>query len=195
MDPLSDAEVAGLTTLAGQIRQSIIDMFIVAGGGHCGGCLSVVEILLTLYDSVLRVDPARPDWVDRDRLILSKGHAAGALCPILAHYGFFEEGLLETFNELDSPFGMHPDMNKIVGCDMSTGSLGHGLAVGVGMALAGRADNRDYRVYVVMGDGECQEGSVCIRCHGRRGMPGGVCLGGSGSGFPLRGGQPDGHHR
>ena len=122
--------------------------------------MSVVEILVTLYDAMLRVDPVRPDWADRDRLILSKGHASGALCPVLAHYGFFDEGLLDTFNKLDSPFGMHPDMRRIPGCDMSTGSLGHGLAVGVGMALAGRADHKDYRVYVVMGDAECNEGSV-----------------------------------
>ena len=160
MKSLSDGEIERLSALARQMRETIVDMFVIADGGHFGGCLSVVEILLTLYDSVLRVDPTRPNWADRDRLVLSKGHACGALCPVLAHCGFFEEELLYTFNKLDSPFGMHPDMNKIPGCDMSTGSLGHGLAVGVGMALAGRADNRGYRVYVVMGDGECQEGSV-----------------------------------
>lgn len=160
MKSLTDAEIKELIVLARRMRQKIVEIFTIAGGGHFGGCLSVLEILLTLYNFVLRVDPSRPNWPDRDRLILSKGHACGALCPVLAHYGFFDESLLDTFNKLDSPFGMHPDMHKIPGCDMSTGSLGHGLAVGVGMALAIRADNKDCRVYVILGDGECQEGSV-----------------------------------
>ena len=160
MKSLSVADVESLAEVSRQIRRKIINMFHIAHGGHFGGCFSVVEILMTLYEAVLRVDPTRPDWPERDRLVLSKGHACGALCPVLAHYGFFDEGLLDTFNELDSPLGVHPDMRKIPGCDMSTGSLGHGLAVAVGMALAGRADGKDYRVYVVMGDGECNAGSV-----------------------------------
>jgi transketolase len=143
-----------------KVRGQIVDMLAGAGGGHFGGSLSVVEILVALYGAVLRVDPERPEWPDRDRLILSKGHAGAALCVALAHYGFYGEELLDTFNKLDSPFGMHPDMNKIRGCDMSTGSLGHGLPVGIGMAVAGLADDKDYRVYVIMGDGECNEGTV-----------------------------------
>jgi transketolase len=146
--------------MALKTRRQIVEMYAVAGGGHFGGSLSVVEILVTLYGAVLRIDPARPDWPDRDRLILSKGHAAGAYCAVLANAGFFDESLLATFNKLDSPFGMHPDMHKIRGCDMSSGSLGHGLPVGIGMALAARADRKDYHTYVVMGDGECQEGTV-----------------------------------
>jgi transketolase len=146
--------------VAGKMRRQIVEMYTLAGGGHFGGSMSVVEILVTLYGAVVRVNPADPEWSDRDRVVLSKGHACGALCPVLAHHGFFEEALLDTFNKLDSPFGMHPDMNKIPGCDMSTGSLGHGLAIGIGMALAARADGKDYRVYVVLGDGECQEGTV-----------------------------------
>lgn len=142
------------------MRRAIVEMLGKAGGGHIGGSLSVVEILVLLYEVVMRIDPSRPNWPDRDRLVLSKGHACAALCPVLAGCGFFPSELLETFNKLDSPFGMHPDMHKIPGCDMSTGSLGHGLAVGLGMAMAGRADKRDYRVYVVLGDGECSEGSV-----------------------------------
>jgi transketolase len=142
------------------VRERIVDVFDAAGGGHYGGCMSVVEILVTLYKTILRVNPAYPQWADRDRLVLSKGHACGALCPVLSLVGFFEDELLDTFNKLDSPFGMHPDMHKIPGCDMSTGSLGHGLAVGIGMALSARLDGKDYRVYVVLGDGECQEGSV-----------------------------------
>jgi transketolase len=157
VDALSDAE---LVKLAGELRLSMLEMLTTAGGGHFGGSLSVVEILVTLYWSVMQVDPARPDWPDRDRLILSKGHACAALCPVLASKGYFSESLLPTFNKLDSLFGMHPDMHKIPGCDMSTGSLGHGLAIGIGMALAARADKKDYRVYVVLGDGECDEGSV-----------------------------------
>jgi transketolase len=160
MKVLSQERIRDLEIVSRKMRRQIVEMFTVAGGGHFGGSLSVVETLVTLYGAVVQVDPTRPEWEDRDRVILSKGHACGALCPVLAHHGFFEEELLNTFNMLDSPFGMHPDMNKIPGCDMSTGSLGHGLAVGTGMALAGRADEKDYRVYVVMGDGECQEGSV-----------------------------------
>lgn len=157
---LSDAQVDEMTKQAHEIRQIVLEMLAASGGGHFGGSLSVIEILVGLYGSVMRVDPARPDWPDRDRLVLSKGHAGAALCPILARFGYFDESLLLTFNKLDSPFGMHPDMHKISGCDMSTGSLGHGLAVGIGMALAGRTDGKDYRVYVVLGDGECDEGSV-----------------------------------
>lgn len=160
MEVLSQEKIHDLEGVARKMRRQIVEMFTIAGGGHFGGSLSVVEILVTLYGAAVRFDPTRPAWSERDRVILSKGHACGALCPVLAHHGFFEEELLDTFNKLDSPFGMHPDMNKIPGCDMSTGSLGHGLAVGIGMALAGRADSKDYRVYVVLGDGECQEGSV-----------------------------------
>ncbi|MBN1315822.1 MAG: transketolase, partial [Anaerolineales bacterium] len=157
---ISHEKIHDLDVVARKIRRQIVEMFTISGGGHFGGSLSVVEILVTLYGAVIRFDPANPDWRERDRVILSKGHACGALCPVLAHYGFFKEALLDTFNKLDSPFGMHPDMNKIPGCDMSSGSLGHGLAVGIGMAVAGRADGEKYRVYVVLGDGECQEGSV-----------------------------------
>jgi len=157
---LSDAQVDEMTKRAHEIRQIMLEMLAMSGGGHFGGSLSVIEILVGLYGSVMQVDPARPDWPDRDRLVLSKGHAGAALCPVLAQFGYFDESLLPTFNKLDSPFGMHPDMHKISGCDMSTGSLGHGLAVGIGMALAGRTDGKDYRVYVVLGDGECDEGSV-----------------------------------
>jgi transketolase len=160
MQPLSDAQLAELNKLARTTRRQILEMFVAAGGGHFGGSLSVVEILVALYGAVLRIDPARPEWPGRDRLLLSKGHASGAYCAVLANAGYFDDALLCTFNKLDSPFGMHPDMHKIPGCDMSTGSLGHGLPVGIGMALAARADGKDTRVYVVMGDGECQEGTV-----------------------------------
>jgi len=160
VESLTEKQFRDLEAVALRFRGQIVDMLAGAGGGHFGGCLSVVEILVALYGAVLRVDPERPEWPDRDRLILSKGHSSATLCVALAHYGFYGEELLDTFNKLDSPFGMHPDMNKIPGCDMSTGSLGHGLPVGIGMAVAGLADGKDYRVYVIMGDGECNEGTV-----------------------------------
>lgn len=160
MESLKESQLRDLEAVAFKFRGQIVDMLAAAGGGHFGGSLSVVEILVALYGAVMRFDPERPEWPDRDRLVLSKGHSSAALCVALARYGFYSEELLDTFNKLDSPFGMHPDMNKIPGCDMSTGSLGHGLPVGIGMAVAGRADGKDYRVYVIMGDGECNEGTV-----------------------------------
>jgi transketolase len=119
-----------------------------------------VEILAVLYYHVLRYDPRNPGWPDRDRFILSKGHAAVGLYPLLADVGFFDPELLDTYTRLGSPFGDHPDMRKIPGIDFSSGSLGHGLSVGVGMALAARVTGRDYRVYVLLGDGELDEGQV-----------------------------------
>lgn len=157
---LSDRELTDLTALARQVRLKVIDMFVTSGRGHYGGCFSVTEILVMLYGKVARVDAARPSWPDRDRVILSKGHANAALCAVLAKSGFFPEEELATYSKLDSRFGMHVDMHLVPGCDMSAGSLGHGLPVGAGMALAGRADSKDYRVYVVLSDGECDEGSV-----------------------------------
>lgn len=122
--------------------------------------MSAMEVLVALYYEVLRVDPKNPLWEDRDRFVLSKGHISCALCPILADLGFFPDELLNTFNLIDSPFSMHPDMRKIPGVDMSTGSLGHGLAVATGMALAAEVEDRPYRVYALLGDGELGEGSV-----------------------------------
>jgi len=119
-----------------------------------------VDILTALYFHSMRIDPDDMHWSERDRFILSKGHAAAALCPALAERGFFPHNLLDTFNQLDSLLGVHPDMLKIPGVDMSAGSLGHGLSIGLGMALASRIQKLDYRVYVLMGDGELNEGSV-----------------------------------
>ena len=157
---LSDAEVAELVEAARQVRLRVLDMFVHSGRGHFGGCFSVTEILVTLYGKILRVDPAKPEWPDRDRMILSKGHTNAALCAVMGQYGFFDPAELATYAKFGSRFGMHVDMHAVPGCDMSSGSLGHGLAVGIGMAMAGRADRKDYRVYVVLGDGECDEGSV-----------------------------------
>lgn len=142
------------------IRQDVIRMLATAGSGHPGGSLSAVEILTALYFQVLRVDPRRPDDPERDRFILSKGHACPALYATLAERGFFPLSWLEDLRRLGSPLQGHPDMRKVPGVEMSTGSLGQGLSVGVGMALAGRLRESGYRVYVLLGDGECQEGQV-----------------------------------
>lgn len=154
--------VLELEKKATELRKIMVEMLRDAEtSGHYGGGLSVMDILTVLYfGGVMRVDPANPDWENRDRLVLSKGHTACALCPVLAEKGFFSHDLLRTFNKLDSPFGMHPDMNKILGCDMSTGSLGHGAPAAVGMALAGKYQKKDYHVYVILGDSELGEGST-----------------------------------
>lgn len=152
-------EISDLKDLSRKFRIQVLHMFKNAGSGHFGGSFSVVEILTALYfGGILNVDPQRPRWEDRDRLVLSKGHASATLCAILAEKGFFPREMLETYNQLNSPFGQHPDMNKIPGIDMSTGSLGHGLSVAVGMALAARLNNRSYRTYAVLGDAEMQSG-------------------------------------
>ena len=152
--------LAMLRRQASIIRRRVMTTLLAAGGGHVGGSLSSVDILTALYFHAMRVRPGSPDWSDRDRFVLSKGHASAALCPVLAELGFFPTELLDTFNQLDSPFSMHPDMLKIPGVDMSTGSLGHGLPIGLGMALAARLQGKSYRTYVLMGDGELAEGSV-----------------------------------
>ncbi len=159
MKSLSNSESERLASTAREVRRKVVET-LALGGGHFGGSLSVTDILVTLYGAVMHFDPARSTWADRDRLILGKGHSAVALCAVLSQFGFFDSQLLADFGKLDANFGMHPDMHKLPGCDMSTGSIGHGLAVGVGMALAGRADGKDYRVYVVIGDGDCYEGST-----------------------------------
>ena len=141
-----------------RIRNEIIDSIYQAGSGHTGGSLSCVEILWTLYAEVLNVRPQEPHWPDRDRLVLSKGHAAPALYAVLAERGFFGMELLSSLRQAGSPLQGHPDMRKAPGVDMSSGSLGMGISAGVGMALAGRLSRKDYHVYVIVGDGELQEG-------------------------------------
>lgn len=132
----------------------------IAGSGHYSSVFSCAEIFAALYYSTLRLDPARPNWPDRDRFLLGKGHAAIGLYPILADLGFFSTDWLDTYTRLGSPLGDHPDMNKVPGCDFSSGSIGHNLSVGVGMALAGRMQGRDYLTWVMLGDGELNEGQV-----------------------------------
>ncbi|MGQ9478088.1 MAG: transketolase [Candidatus Bipolaricaulia bacterium] len=152
--------IYSLQNKATDLRRKIIELSVIAGGGHLGGALSVIDLLVVLYYHILKIDPKNPHWEERDRFILSKGHGALAFCPVLADRGFFPEELLSTFNQLDSPFGMHPDRNKVPGVEMSTGSLGHGLGVAIGVALSGRLDRANWRVYCLLGDGECHEGSV-----------------------------------
>lgn len=140
-----------------ELRLEIVEALHATGGGHYGGCLSVIDLLLVLYRGVLRVDPRRPRDPRRDRLILSKGHAALALYAVLRRLEYFDTPL-SRYAEIGSPLEGHPDMLALPGVDFSTGSLGQGLSVGVGMALAMREG--DQRVWVVLGDGECQEGQV-----------------------------------
>jgi transketolase len=128
--------------------------------GHVGSSMSLIEILRVLYDDVLRFRPAEPKWPDRDRMILSKGHGCLALYVMLADKGFIGVDSLDTFCHRDSILGGHPEAGKVPGVEASTGALGHGLSVGLGMALAVRVQKRDSRVFVVMGDGEINEGSV-----------------------------------
>lgn len=142
------------------LRKEIIRISAIAGGSHLGGGLSMTDIIIALFYYKLNLKRGDPKWPDRDRFILSKGHGAVAYCPVLADYDFFPREWLDTFNKLDSPFGVHPDMNKIPGIEMSTGSLGHGLSVSVGIALSGRLDKAKWRVFVLMGDGETNEGMV-----------------------------------
>lgn len=141
-----------------RFRREIIDAIHAAGSGHSGGSLSCVEILWTLYSQVLRVRPEQPDWPDRDRFILSKGHAAPCLYAVLAARGFLPPDALSTLRRTGSALQGHPDMRKVPGVEMSTGSLGMGISAGVGMALASRLSGRHFGVYVLVGDGELQEG-------------------------------------
>lgn len=142
------------------IRRHIIKMTGEAGSGHPGGSLSAADIVTALYFRVMRLDPENPSWPERDRFVLSKGHAAPLLYAALAERGFFSVSELITLRKLGSPLQGHPDMRKVPGVEMSTGSLGQGLSAANGMALAGKLDGRNYRVYVLLGDGESQEGQI-----------------------------------
>ncbi|MBM2614567.1 transketolase [Actinoplanes sp. LDG1-06] len=144
---------------ANQSRTTDLHMIGRAGLGHVGGDMSVLDILTTLFFSVLRVDPEKPDWADRDRFVLSKGHTAGALYATLAAAGFFPTAELDTFAGPLSALNGHPNRVKVPGVETNTGPLGHGLPVSVGMAVAARLSSSSRHVYVVLGDGELQEGS------------------------------------
>ncbi|HKM39953.1 MAG TPA: transketolase [bacterium] len=149
-----------LKETASQIRRHIIRMTHAAKSGHPGGSLSAVEILTALYFHVMSLEPGNPDWPERDRFVLSKGHAAPALYATLAERGFFPTDDLQTLRQLGSRLQGHPAMKLVPGVEMSTGSLGQGLSTACGMALAGRLDRAQWRVYALLGDGECQEGQI-----------------------------------
>lgn len=154
------AKLPDLSRLVRELRGEIIALTHQMKVPHLGSDLSCVDILATLYWRVLRIDPKKPGDIDRDRFILSKGHAAKALYVALAYRGFFDRALLETFNKPGGCLPEHPGPHCVPGVEAATGSLGHGLSLGLGMALAGRIARRDYRVYVLLSDGECNEGSV-----------------------------------
>ncbi len=157
MDKLKMLDLQKKATI---IRKHIIDEVFSANSGHPGGSLSCADILTTLYFDEMRVDPKNPKDPNRDRFVLSKGHCAPALYATLALKGFFPEADLTTFRKVDSYLEGHPSMNYVPGVDMSTGSLGQGIATAVGMALAAKIDKKDYRVYSILGDGEIEEGLV-----------------------------------
>lgn len=141
-------------------RLETIRLISLAGSGHYGSSFSCAEIFATLYYHVMRYDPQNPRWAERDRFVMGKGHAAVGLYPILADVGFFPQEELDAYTKIGSAFGDHPDMNKIPGVDFSSGSLGHGISVCVGMALGSRLDGIKNRIYCLLGDGEIQEGQV-----------------------------------
>jgi transketolase len=149
-----------LKRMAGIIRCDIIEMICTAGAGHPGGSLSAADILTALYFRLMRIDPKNPGWPDRDRFILSKGHACPVWYAALAERGYFDKSHLATLRRLNSILQGHPDMHKTPGIDMTVGSLGHGMSAGLGMALSARLRQKDYHTWVVVGDGESQEGSI-----------------------------------
>lgn len=152
--------VEELQAIARTTRRQIIEMITTAKSGHPGGSLSAVEILVTLFFDVLRHDPQNPHWPDRDRFLLSKGHASPVLYSVMAQCGYTPVEELNTFRKLGSIYQGHPDVRFIPALEASTGSLGQGLSIGLGMGLAARLDGRPSRIYVVFGDGEIQEGQV-----------------------------------
>lgn len=152
--------VEQMTAMAKTLRRHVITMTGKAGSGHPGGSLSAVEIMVALYFRILRHNPGDPRWPQRDRFVLSKGHAAPILYATLAECGYFPVEKLASLRKLGTSLQGHCDMTCTPGVEMTSGSLGQGLSVGIGMALAARLDRRDYRVYVLLGDGECDEGQV-----------------------------------
>ena len=157
---MSCKDTKKLKKIAVNIRRHIIDEVYSAASGHPGGSLSCADILTVLYFSEMKVDPQKPQWEDRDRFVLSKGHCSPALYAILAEEGFFPIEDLVTFRQVNSYLEGHPSMRCVPGVDMSTGSLGQGISASVGMALAGKLDGRGFRVFTVLGDGELEEGQV-----------------------------------
>jgi transketolase len=153
-------ELNQLRRMAMKIRIAGLEAVKAAGSGHIGGAFSITEILTVLYFNKMNIRPEDPDWEDRDRFVLSKGHGTVALYPVLAYRGFFGIDHLKTFRKIDSNLSGHAEMTNIPGVDMSTGSLGQGLSAAVGMALSGKTMGKNYYTYAVTGDGEIQEGQI-----------------------------------
>ena len=153
-------KLKSLKKTAAQIRLDILEEVHAASSGHPGGSLSIAEIITYLYYVEMNVDPANPKWADRDRFVLSKGHTAPALYAVLAEKGFFDRNELKKLRQVDSFLQGHPDMKGTPGIDMSTGSLGLGISTACGMVLAAKIDNKSYRTYTIVGDGESEEGQV-----------------------------------
>jgi transketolase len=160
MSPIPESLLTELDECARQLRRDSLEMIYRRQNGHPGGCLSAAEIMAVLFFNKLRLDPAHPGWPERDRFLMSKGHASAILYAALARRGYFPLEDLRHWGELDCHLQGHPDRLKTPGLDMTTGMLGHGIAIGAGMALAGRLKNIPYRVYTLLGDGECQAGIV-----------------------------------
>ncbi|URA09585.1 transketolase [Thermospira aquatica] len=157
---MEQTEKKRLEEVSKKLRANILMMLTEAGSGHPGGSLSCIDILTYLFLKQMRYDPANPHWPERDRFVLSKGHAAPALYAVLSHVGYYSSNLLKTLRKLGSPLQGHPDSRKLPGVESSTGSLGQGISVAGGMALAAKMDKRPSRVYCLVGDGEIQEGLV-----------------------------------
>ena len=160
MAELTAKKTAELALTAAKMRRSALEMVYRATSGHIGGSLSLCEILSVLYFNVMNIKPEEPRWPDRDRFVLSKGHCTPALYSALAMRGYFPMADLSQFRDIRYHMSGHAEMHHVKGVDMSTGSLGQGISAAVGMALAGKIDKKDYRVYAVLGDGEIQEGQV-----------------------------------
>jgi transketolase len=155
-----DEAIALITEKARFSREETVRLIQIAKVGHFASSFSCAEILATLYYGVMRLRRGEPDWPDRDRFLFGKGHAAAALYPLLADWDFFGKDILDGYTRIGNPLGDHPDMARVPGIDFSSGSLGHALSAGLGMALGGRLAGRDFGVFVLLGDGELQEGQV-----------------------------------
>lgn len=153
-------DIRKLEDIANRVRINVVKMIAHSGIGHAGGASSIAEILSVLYFREMNIDPTNPKYEDRDRFILSKGHGCPALYAIFAEIGFIPESLMWTLHSIDSPLQMHPELGLCPGIEMSTGALGQGLSAGIGMALGARMRKKDFRVYVLIGDGESNEGQI-----------------------------------
>lgn len=157
---LNKDEWIRLEKKAHELRHLCLNTIVWAGSGHVGGALSAMDIMTVLYHKYMTIKPEEPDWMDRDRFILSKGHVGVGYAPVLADKGYFDVSLLKEYNHTGSKLGMHLDSTKVPGVDASTGSLGHGLPIALGLGLAAKLQNKTYKTYCLLGDGECDEGVI-----------------------------------